>query len=87
MQACSSRGLARFEMSASITVTYKRKRGASRAQAADAATPEPRPVSSGGVADPEAPEDGADADKDLLNRYDHVRDLEFSLSCSSSWNC
>uniref|UniRef100_A0A453Q2Q8 Myb-like domain-containing protein n=2 Tax=Aegilops tauschii subsp. strangulata TaxID=200361 RepID=A0A453Q2Q8_AEGTS len=83
MQACSSRGLARFEMSASITVTYKRKRGASRAQAADAATPEPRPVSSGGVADTEALEDGADADKDLLNRYDHPASTQQQHLCKS----
>lgn len=71
--------MARFEMSANITVTYKRKRGTSRAQTADGATPKPRPVSSGGVADTEAPEDRADADNDPLNGYDHVRNLEFSL--------
>ncbi|KAF7086949.1 hypothetical protein CFC21_090188 [Triticum aestivum] len=81
--ACLSRGLAWFEMSASITVTYKRKRGASRAQAADGATREPPPVSGGGVADSEAPEDGADADKDLLNGCDHPASTQQQHVCKS----
>ncbi|XBI50151.1 hypothetical protein VPH35_113603 [Triticum aestivum] len=49
-------------MSTKITVTYKRKRGTSRAQQADDATPEPPPVSSSGVAGSEATKDQADAD-------------------------
>ncbi|KAM0920444.1 hypothetical protein ACQ4PT_007503 [Festuca glaucescens] len=41
-------------MSAKITVTYKRKRGASKARAADGVVPEPPPVSGGEAASGEA---------------------------------
>ena len=68
-------------MSAKITLTHKRKHGTSLAQTADGATPEP-PVSSGGVADSEAPEDRADTDNDMFNGSNRVRNLGFSLSLS-----
>ena len=66
-------------MSAKITLTHKRKHRTSLAQTADGATPEPPPVSSGGVADSEAPEDRADTDNDMFNGSNLVRNVEFSL--------
>ena len=54
--------MARFDMSAKIALTHKRKHGTSLAQTADGATPEPPPVSSSGVAGSEATKDQADAD-------------------------
>ena len=69
-------------MSAKITLTHKRKHGTLLAQTADGATPELPPVSSGGVADSEAPEDEVDIGNDLFKGYDHVRNLEFALSLS-----
>jgi hypothetical protein len=51
-------------MSANITVTYKRKCGASKAQAAAGVVPEPPPVSGGGVAGGEASKHEVGADND-----------------------
>ncbi|XBI50152.1 hypothetical protein VPH35_113604 [Triticum aestivum] len=58
MYARSSRVLARFDKSAKITITHKRKRGTSLTQTADRASSEPPIVSSGGVADSEARKTG-----------------------------
>lgn len=83
IEARSSRGLAGFKMSANITVTYKRKRGTSLAPTTDGAAPEPPSVSSGGVADTEATEDGAGADNDLLSGYDHPASTQQQHVCKS----
>jgi hypothetical protein len=53
-------------MSAKITVTYKRKRGASKARADDGVVPEPPPVSGGEVAGGEASKHEVGADNSLF---------------------
>ncbi|KAM0913331.1 hypothetical protein ACQ4PT_012241 [Festuca glaucescens] len=53
-------------MSAKITITYKRKRGASKARAADGVVPEPPPVSGSGVASGEASKHEVGADNSLF---------------------
>ncbi|KAF7092081.1 hypothetical protein CFC21_094603 [Triticum aestivum] len=72
--ARSSNVLARFDKSANITITHKRKRGTSLAQTTDRATSELATVSSGGLADSEAPQDGADTHNDMFNGSNHQQD-------------
>jgi hypothetical protein len=67
-------------MSAKVTVTYKRKRGASHARAADGVVPEPPPVSGSVVTRSEATKHGVDADADVFNGDDSVRNFNSSLS-------
>ena len=73
-----------FKMSATkITVTYKRKRGASQARAADCVALEPSPTVSGGkVAGSEALRHGADAENQVSNGDDSVRSPDLPLSLS-----
>uniref|UniRef100_A0ACD5Z4L3 Uncharacterized protein n=1 Tax=Avena sativa TaxID=4498 RepID=A0ACD5Z4L3_AVESA len=71
-------------MSAKITVTYKRKHGASKARAADSVVPEPPPpVSSSGVSSSEAPKREVDVDNTMLFGVDSFTSTKQHDACKS----
>ncbi|KAM0913330.1 hypothetical protein ACQ4PT_012241 [Festuca glaucescens] len=72
------------EMSAKITITYKRKRGASKARAADGVVPEPPPVSGSGVASGEASKHESTSTKqhDACKSMQQIAEKETAEPCA-----